>query len=249
VGRSARVTNACLMIYARIAIPIASVALLTGIAISDAENWTITPLVGTDVGLDVAAGVQVEGPFRLRLAATAGWLPNAYAWGAKKYFVDALDGRKPVGELLEELIEQSFVFGTTLTARPFWHHGFFAGIGYHLVIADKTGLLIGQIENALDERAPAGRVLGRRTFETKVRAHMGEALIGWQWGLGRGFTLLATIGVIKIMSTSTTFEPEFTPADPIATKVFTNAASRLVEGAGEGTFIPSSSLFLGYNFR
>ncbi len=210
-------------------------------------DFGVSALVGTDLGRDVSAGVQIEA-YRLRLMANAGWLPEPYAWGLKKFFEATHSNRDAVGDLLEDLVKNEFVFSTNLTFRLMPDHGLYFGAGYTLQIASKNGVLETAIQQGTGQPIPASDEDAPRTFNTDVKVHMVDARVGWQWGWHRGFTLRADIGVMKVVHTSTTLTPNFEPAMPDATRAFTDAASRVLENAGTDIWAPVGSVFLGYRF-
>lgn len=211
------------------------------------RHGSVTALAGTDVGLDVALGLQIELPIRVRLTGTAGWLPGGYAWILNKYYTDIFDGRPAVGELLNETVKNAFVARGMLGIRPAARRGLFVDGTYTFVISEKDGLVAGVIENAaalgLREALPF-----TNTFETTVRVHLVGAQVGWQWGIGPGWSLRAAIGFVTVFRSHASFEPNFTPKDPDLTRRIIRAAEAQIEDAGDGVTAPVGSLFLGYTF-
>lgn len=209
------------------------------------RHGSVTVLAGTDVGLDLGGGLQVELPIPIRLTGLVGWLPGGYAWILDKYYTDVFDGRPAVGELIKETLKNSLVVRGMLGARL--ARGLFIDGTYTFVRSDKDGLIAGVIENAaglgLREELPF-----TNTFQTTVRAHMAGAQVGWQWGRGPGFSLRASIGFVTIVRTTTSIEPNFTPQDPAATERIINAAEVRLKDAGDGIVAPIGSLYLGYTF-
>src|SRR5690349_15129451 len=90
-----------------------AIVVLAGTAAADTEQpdrrGSVTPMIGTDVGLDVAFALQIELPIRVRLTGSAGWLPGGYAWILDKYYTDVFNGRPAVGELIKETVKNAFV--------------------------------------------------------------------------------------------------------------------------------------------
>lgn len=210
--------------------------------------WSVTALVGTGATVDLAAGLQLELPARLRVTATVGWMPHAYAWAFKKYYEGVYDGRDAVGDVVEDLLSGAFVARANVGYRPLAHRGLFATVGYALQTSSKNALVASAFEAATGRALPSADPVNPRRFETSIRAHLLDATLGWQWGIGSGFTLSASVGVLVIVSTSTRFDPLFTPADPSLTAAFVAAAEELLEDAGTGIVAPQGTLYLGYTF-
>lgn len=210
--------------------------------------WEVTPLVGTTVGQDLAAGVQLETPLRLRFMATAGWMPNGYAWGLGEYYQAFNPSSERVGDLLQDLYKFSFVFGANMTFRPMPRRGFFFGGGYSLQYASKSGLVAGQIELGTDTMLPPSEVGQLRLFETSTTLQSMSGMAGWEWGIGDGFMMRAALGVIVPFHSSTDLTPQFVPMDPGLVDQFTTTASERLEDAGTWLIVPTGSLHLGYVF-
>jgi hypothetical protein len=213
----------------------------------DRQTPSVTAIVGTDVGLDLAAGVQVETPFRLRLTATVGWLPRTYAWGFKEYYQNVIDGPDAVGEVLADLLAYALVVRANVGVRPIADLGLFVAAGYTFQRNNVGGLLASDLEAATGRELP-GMGDAPRTFETTMRGHLVDATVGWQWAVGNGFSLQAALGLLVIVRTRTTFSPQYEPADPTQTQAFVDAAEKRLEDAGTGTVAPEATLFLGYTF-
>lgn len=212
-----------------------------------APRWRFTPIIGTDAGIDLAAGLQVETPFRLRLTSTVGWMPGGYAWFFKKYIEGVYDVPDPVGNVVEDLVTGALVVRANVGCRLLPHRGLFAAAGYTLQAASKNGLLASALEEATGRELPGGNA-PRRLFDTTTHAQMFDFQIGWQWPLPHAFSLQATVGFILVVSTTTTLEPDFVPDDPAAVAEFINRAEDLLEDAGQSTIAPLGAVFLGYTF-
>jgi hypothetical protein len=213
------------------------------------HGWGITPFVGTDLGLGAGFGVEVETPIRLRFLASVGFMPSAYAWGAREFYVATHDGRERIGRLIEETVEYSLVVGGHVTYRPFKHHGFYFGGGYTLQHVEKSGLLSGQIEAGTDAMLPDSEREFERSFTVTQYVHFLSAQVGWQWGLGEGFTFRAAVGAAFTVNFDAELTPDFQPVNPAATMAFSDMAQQEIEDAGEDYIAPAVGLYLGYSFR
>jgi hypothetical protein len=240
------------MAHKRIGALVAFVLLArTATAQADFEpsRWSLTPLFGTHVGTDVGGGIEIEAPCRLRLMVTFGWMPEAYAWVIKRVYTDIHNGREAVGNLLQDTLEGSHVATGSLSFRPFARHGLFFGGAYAYLHTSKDALFAGELESAVRMALPETRATFSRTFNSDITAHAVAGSIGWQWGIGRGFTLRASLGVAWIFNVDADYEPNFTPSNPEQLRVFKAAVENRIETAGEDVVTPTGSLYLGYTFQ
>ncbi len=211
------------------------------------HEWTLMPLFGTTVGLDIAAGAQVSMPGRVRVMATIGWVPNAYAWAQGELY-GSVNNRPRIGDLLQDLTKFSWVFSANATWRPMPRRGFFFGGGYALQWATKGGLVAGQIEQGTDVMFPVGESDELRLFQSSVKIQAMTGTLGYEWGIGDGFLLRAAAGVIVPFHSSTDLKPQFVPMNPALVEGFTTAASNALEDAGTWRIFPAVSFHLGYVF-
>jgi len=209
--------------------------------------WTLTPLFGTTVGVDISAGAQVEMPGRVRLMATVGWVPNGYAWMQGEAY-GSVNNRPRIGDLLQDITKFSWVFSANATWRPMPRRGFFFGAGYALQWATKGGLFAGQIEQGTNEMFPLSETADLSLFESSIKINALTGTVGWEWAIGDGFMVRAAVGVVVPVHTSTDLKPEFIPMNPALVEGFTTAASNALEDAGTWRIFPVGSLHLGYTF-
>jgi hypothetical protein len=211
------------------------------------SRWRFTPIIGSDLGIDLGAGLQVETPFRLRLTSTVGWMPRGYAWFFKKYIEGAYDVPDPVANVVEDLVSGALVVRANVGYRLLPHRGLFAAAGYTLQAASKNGLIATALEEATGRELPGGNG-PRRLFDTTTHAQMFDFQLGWQWPLPDRFSIQASVGFILVVSTSTTLEPAFVPDNPALLDAFIQLAEKRLEDAGQGTIAPLGAVFLGYTF-
>ncbi|MDX2094249.1 MAG: hypothetical protein SFX73_40835 [Kofleriaceae bacterium] len=211
----------------------------------EAPRWTFTPIIGSDVGLDLAAGLQIETPFRLRVTGTVGWMPRGYAWVLKKWLEGVYDVSDPVGNVVEDLISGALVLRANVGYRILPDRGLFAFVGYTYQRASKNGLIASALEDATDRELPGG-MAPMRLFDTTASANLIDVQVGWQWPIRYGFSIQASVGLIVIASTSTTLEPTFVPSPGI--EEFIRVAEDILEDAGQGKVAPIGTVFLGYTF-
>lgn len=228
---------------------VALLVALAGVArAEERRGYLWTAYAGTDAGVDIAAGAQVETPIGLRFMATVGQMPNGYAWGFKQYYTKAYGGSAGLGDLLQDTLEFAFVARGNVTWRPLVTRGFFFGAGYIFQSADKSGVLASTIEEQTGEMLPASDQGAVRTFSTTVRAHMVDGMAGWEWGLSKGFVLRVSLGALVIVHTTASFSPDYAPGRPDLTMHFTDSVSNKLTNAGTGVIAPEGALYLGYTF-
>ena len=155
-------------------------------------HWSVTAIVGTNVGVDASAGLQVEAPWRLRLSATAGWMPRAYAWGLNKYYQDVYDGPAIVGNLVEDLLAGAFVARANVGFRPLANRGLFVDVGYIVQTTSKSSLVASRFEAETGQELPAADPAEPTEVQDlhhgPAARRDGRLAVGsWQW-------LLATSG-------------------------------------------------------
>lgn len=211
------------------------------------HSWSLMPLFGTTVGLDIAAGAQLEMPGRVRVMATIGWVPNGYAWAQGEIY-GSVNNRPRIGDLLQDLTKFSWVLGANATWRPLARRGFFFGAGYGLQWATKTGLFAAQIADGTNVMFPIGEGGDLPLFQSSIKVHAMSGQVGWEWGLGDGFMLRAALGVIVPFHTTDKLTPSFVPMNPALVEEFTTAASDALEDTGTWRIFPLGSLHLGYVF-
>ncbi len=211
------------------------------------HDWTLMPLFGTSVGYDIAAGAQVSMPGRVRVMATIGWVPNAYAWAQGELY-GSVQNAPRIGDLLQDMAKFAWTFSANASWRPMARRGFFFGAGYALQWANKTGLLAAQIADGTNVMFPASEDVGVRLFESQLRLGAITGQVGWEFGLGDGFILRAAAGVVVTAHSSDELKPAFVPMNPALVEAFTTEASDALEDALAWRIFPNITVHLGYVF-
>ena len=154
----------------------------------------------TDVPLDIAARVTVEGPYRLRLTTSVGWMPAGYLDLINGISVEAGWYDTTTASLIAVSLQNAIVWRTHLGWRPFPRHGFQFEVGYGMASLGGGLSAAEAVETLTGQTFPrdAGEDLAVSLGAT---VHMIDVSAGWEWvirdhlfvraDLGGAFTLAA----------------------------------------------------------
>ncbi|MFP2909150.1 hypothetical protein ACLESD_29730 [Pyxidicoccus sp. 3LFB2] len=158
--------------------------------------------VGTDFPLDVAAFARFEGPGRLRLTTSLGWMPRAYSDTLNTTLVELGAYDELTGELLSASLNNALVWRTHVGWRPFPRSGFFFSGGYTLVTlgGDLTGA---EAISAATGREVPPSIAEALDVSAASTLHQASAELGWRWSVGGRFGIEAVLGGFYTFSTST----------------------------------------------
>ena len=158
----------------------------------------------TDAPMFAGAGVQVEGPVRLRLSTSLGVLPGAYLSAANAVLVPWLTDSgygEPQAELVEAALNNALVSRTTLGWRPFEDHGFHFGLGYTFAGLGGDASAGELLEGITGMSVPENQRTEAYIFDARAAMHQVHAEVGWEWwpvanlyaraGVGFGLTVAA----------------------------------------------------------
>lgn len=194
----------------------------------------------TDLPLDVAARFWVEGPFRLHLDTSMGWLPTAYVEAANAALVAADAFDQATADLVAGSLGSSMVWRTHFGWRPVDGCGFYFTAGYGLVVLGGTTTTIDAfIAVTHQERPPWNSA----QYGTMSVLHMVDAELGWYWLLWEErISLRVALGFAGTVWSSTSVSP--TAPSEITGEI----AARLDEVYRTYLFLPVLSLAAGWNF-
>lgn len=174
--------------------------------------WRVDGIAGTRFPLDLGAQVLVEGPGRLRLGTSFGYLPETYVSATNRVLV-ALDVySRAVGELIETALQNSLVWTTQLGWRPFPRHGFALGVGYTLI--SLGGGLTGAEAISAASRRPLPAIATGLPVKVQARStlHALSAELSWEWLVAEHFLVRAALGGFGTLDASTTLTQKSHPA-------------------------------------
>lgn len=215
----------------------------------EGHGWDFTVEAQTDFPLAVGGRVGVEGPWRLRLSTSLGYVPTAYVRTVNNAAVGLGAYERNRADLIEDALKNSLVWRTHVGWRPFPSAGFYVDGGYGMValggetnpetvLVALTGISPPEGESTLD-----------RDYRVRSVLHMADVEVGWRWGLGAGFTARTALGAAFTLDSNSRVEPQFEPSHPLLVTAF----SRFAEGYLDDTLersvhFPLLSLSIGYAF-
>jgi hypothetical protein len=207
-----------------------------GVAHADPE-WRISALAGTDFPLDVGGGALVEGPYRLRLSSTIGYLPGAYLDSINAVVVAAGGYSQRTADLIRACLTSSLLFRTHAGWRPWARHGFAFSAGYGLV-AFGGGVSPTEVVAAASQQAPPAGAPDLPTIYTvQSRLHMIDADVSWEWWLADDRVLLrAALGFSGTLASSTKVEPQGMPLQVGPTRAFADYAAAYLDNVYRSYF-------------
>jgi hypothetical protein len=165
----------------------------------------VTAALVTDVPIDVAARLTIEGPERLMLRTSIGVMPGPYVSLINGITV-ATGAAEVTADLMEQGLEWSFVWRTHLGWIPFESEGFFIEAGYGFVTAGGGATSQQIIASATGQQPPSFGPF-QPTFEVTSTLHMIDLVLGWRFalvermvdfeiGAGAAFTVAASSTII-----------------------------------------------------
>ena len=145
------------------------------IAPPTSNPWSIRAIAGTDFPIDIGAGIEVEGPFRIRLSSTVGIVPGVYVDTINAFLVGIGAYNHDTANLIKSALDNSLIWRTHVGWRPWSRHGFYGMAGYGLVTlgGGATGSEI--IEAATGKSLPATDTTMARSFTCTSTLHMLDA--------------------------------------------------------------------------
>jgi hypothetical protein len=210
---------------------------------ADPSDWHATLGAGTDAPLSIGGRLTIEGPLRLRLSSSVGYLPGVYVdtindaavrWGA----YDAT-----TGDVVRSSIERSLVWRTHLGVR-LWR-------GLHLEAGYGRVSLSGSVRGDELLRLVTGTSIPAtelgRSFHVAATLHMLDVELGYDFGLPAGFRLRVAVGGAFAVSAPTRVTSDHDPATRALLAPFEQEAERRLEDElRRYGMTPTVSLSLGY---
>ncbi len=176
--------------------------LMFGAREAAAGDYEIRAVGQTDAPLFVGAGLQFEGPLRLRLSTSVGLLPDGYLSTVNGVLVPVLTDSgygEPQAELVEAALNNALVSRTTLGWRPFEDSGFHFGLGYTFIGLGGNASTGELLKGVTGMEVPDNDRTEEYLFDARAAIHQVHAEVGWEWrpianlyaraGLGFGLTV------------------------------------------------------------
>ncbi|MEE2643640.1 MAG: hypothetical protein VYD19_01795 [Myxococcota bacterium] len=224
----------------------------------------------TDAPVQLGLGGLVEGPYRIRLATSLGWMPAPYIRGINAA-VTALDAgyTEANAELVEATTQNSLVWSTRVGWRPFPKRGFYFHGGYTLIGLGGGATTRALIEGLTGVEAEERQSTGQRSREplyidAAATIQLFSLELGWEWAIWRAMekqgasrtrSLLLRVGLGWSYTFAASAQLE---AQSSGRRAFVEESLRGLETAGEVYLVdlaesylhpPSLTLALGYRFR
>ena len=224
----------------------------------------------TDAPVQIGLGGLIEGPYRIRLATSLGWMPTPYIQGINAA-TTALDTgyTEANAELVEATIQNSLVWSTRLGWRPFPQRGFYVHGGYTLIGFGGGATTRALIEGLTGVEAEERQTTRQRSREplyidAAARLQLFSLELGWEWAIwrpvetqesnqARSLLLRVALGWSYTFAARAQLEAQSSGRRP-----FVEESLRRLEAAGEAYLVdlsesylhpPSLTLALGYRFR
>ena len=254
---------------------------LTAIVLGCLALHTLNPIIGgcevgknqlksrievlTDAPLHLGIGALFEGPKRIRVSSSLGWMPNAYVQGANSIVRMCVPTyTAETAQLVEDTIQNSLVWRVHGGWRPFKNSGFYTHLGYTLVglgggstaqslIEGITGIEASMRESRSERNNSSIEIAADATL------HLFDLELGWEWSLlnmnheqSGELILRAALGWSYTFTSSARLDAGVGESQPLLQSVFGK-----LETAGELYLIdtfesyihpPTVTLALGYQW-
>ncbi len=177
-------------------------------------EWSVRPELLTELPLHVGAGVGVEGPHRLFVASSVGWMPPAYLGATNDLLVALFDDSgytRETADLVESSLKNALVWRIGAGWQPFRSTGFYFAVGYTLAAlgGDVSGPAV--LEAVTGKQLPVDSGESSRGFDVSSSLHMVDCQLGWKWYLGDHWMLRAALGGAFTVGSSTSVASRFHP--------------------------------------
>jgi hypothetical protein len=198
------------------------------------RKWMLSVESATRAPVDVGAQVTLESPYRLRLSAGYGWVPEAYS-GLLTGIASSASGNSLVAAILGHASYQGRTFRTMLGVRPFASSGLHLDLGYARL----------SLDGSLDLASSGVPVLASLGGGYRADAAMDAWLIeiGSQvegWGVVFGFAL----GLMHVFAAHTSISAvDGAPSSP----VLGIAAQQTDAALKSYGYVPTLTLRLGFD--
>lgn len=215
---------------------------------SHAQRTQLGLEVLTDFPIQVGGRLWVEVPYRLRFAATFGYLPGPYVDTINAFLVAVKAYDQETANLIKAALSQSLIVRLHGGWRPFRRRGAYFELGYGLA-ALGGGLTGSQAIAAVTGTAPPSDPNESRGYDVKSILHLLDIELGWQWPVWRGLTFRVALGAALTVWSNTTVTPRFQPRLPGLQEQFTSAAAQYLDNTYRSyVFTPTVSFAVGWRF-
>ena len=166
------------------------------------DGTTLEFLAGFNAPLELAAGVELVLPWRIRLGTSFGVLPQSVERAANTQLVEHGAYARSVGDLVDASIERVPLWHAHLAVQPWKRHGFLATVGYGVAWIHGTAP-VPQLADAIGMMVPDIVPIGDSRFDVRSRLHLFDAELGWEWRWHRHWSLRVNLGVAVTLGART----------------------------------------------
>ncbi len=214
----------------------------------------MTPLVDvvvmTDFPLDVGVRVVAEGPGRLRLSSSAGWMPPAYLGAINAVATGAGWYDETTADLISVALDNALVFREHLGWRPFPSLGASVEAGVGIAALGGAPTVAGLLGAATGREFPVDQ--GATPYELSATVVMIDVVLGWEGviadhlvirgDVGGAFTVGANVNAERVG------EARFALGESLLEQVEVESELYLEETIRRYVHSPTLSLAVGWRF-
>jgi len=166
------------------------------------DDTTLEFLVGFNAPLELAAGVELVLPWRIRLGTSVGVLPRSVARAGNTQLVEHGAYARSYGDLVDASMERVLLWHAHVAVKPWKRHGFLATVGYGVAWIHGTATL-SQVADAVGVMIPDDVPLGDVRCDVRSRLPLLDAELGWEWRWHRHWSLRVNLGAAVILGART----------------------------------------------
>ncbi|HEX4419058.1 MAG TPA: hypothetical protein VH165_14200 [Kofleriaceae bacterium] len=166
------------------------------------DGTTLEFFTGLNAPLELAAGVELVLPWRIRLGTSLGVLPRSVERAANTQLVEHGAYARSLGDLVDASMDQVLLWNAHLAVQPWKRHGFLATVGYGTVSIHGSATVL-QATDALGMMIPDCVPVGDARLDLRSRLHLFDAELGWEWRWHRHWSLRVDLGAAITLSART----------------------------------------------
>jgi hypothetical protein len=209
------------------------------------DGTSIHVVAGVDAPLDLAVGLELVLPWRIRLGTTFGVLPRSVARAINGQLVDHGAYARPLGDLVDASLERVLLWHGHVGVQPWTKHGLIARVGYGVAWTHGAVGAV-QVADAIEVMVPDGTQNEDARVELASRLHLVEVELGWEWRWQRRWSLRVGVGVAITRSARTRAALQVSTSDPRLQELADQAAARIDDTYTTYVRTPIVSSFVGY---
>jgi hypothetical protein len=208
------------------------------------DGTTLEFLAGFNAPLELAAGVELVLPWRIRLGTSFGVLPQSFERAVNTQLVEHGAYARSRGDLVHSM-ERVLLWHAHLAVQPWKRHGFLATVGYGVAWIHGTAT-VPQVADAIGMMVPDDAPLGDARFDLRSRLPLFDAELGWEWRWHRHWSLRVNLGAAVTLGprTHVTLQPAID--DAMLHDLASRAEAKLDHAYTTYVKMPLLSMFIGY---